>query len=40
MTVNRFMSLVGMAFLWTSAQIPAYLFGMPLSSIPPAAASR
>jgi len=30
MTINRFMSFVGMAFLWTSAQIPVYLFGMSL----------
>lgn len=28
MTVHRFMSFVAMAFLWTSAQIPAYLWGM------------
>ncbi|KAI9642085.1 hypothetical protein NHQ30_009956 [Ciborinia camelliae] len=31
MTINRFMSLVAMAFLWTGSQIPVYLFG----GIPP-----
>lgn len=33
MTFNRAMSLVAMAFLWTSSQIPVYLFG---ESGPPA----
>lgn len=27
MTMNRFMSLLAMAFLWTGSQIPVYLFG-------------
>ena len=27
MTINRLMSLVAMAFLWTGSQIPLYLFG-------------
>jgi hypothetical protein len=27
MTINRFMSLLAMAFLWTGSQIPVYLFG-------------
>jgi hypothetical protein len=27
MTLNRAMSLVAMAFLWTGSQIPVYLFG-------------
>lgn len=27
MTLHRAMSLVAMAFLWTSSQIPVYLFG-------------
>ncbi|THV52265.1 hypothetical protein BGAL_0084g00250 [Botrytis galanthina] len=31
MTMNRMMSLVAMAFLWTGSQIPVYLFG----GIPP-----
>ncbi|KAB8295075.1 hypothetical protein EYC80_007014 [Monilinia laxa] len=31
MTINRLMSLVAMAFLWTGSQIPVYLFG----GIPP-----
>ncbi|KAJ8067292.1 hypothetical protein OCU04_004650 [Sclerotinia nivalis] len=31
MTMNRLMSLVAMAFLWTGSQIPVYLFG----AIPP-----
>ncbi|TVY85407.1 Trichothecene efflux pump TRI12 [Lachnellula suecica] len=31
MTINRLMSLVAMAFLWTASQIPLYLFG----GIPP-----
>lgn len=31
MSSARFMALVGMAFLWTSAQIPVYLWG----GIPP-----
>ncbi|KAF7954206.1 hypothetical protein EAE96_005335 [Botrytis aclada] len=31
MTMNRLMSLVAMAFLWTGSQIPVYLFG----GIPP-----
>ncbi len=35
MTAHRFMSLVGMALLWTSSQIPAYLFGMSSFSIAP-----
>lgn len=30
MTLNRAMSLVAMAFLWTSSQIPVYLFGKSL----------
>jgi hypothetical protein len=27
MTINRFMSLLSMTFLWTGSQIPLYLFG-------------
>jgi hypothetical protein len=27
MTINRFMSLLAMTFLWTGSQIPLYLFG-------------
>lgn len=27
MTINRLMSLIAMAFLWTGSQIPVYLFG-------------
>lgn len=27
MTMNRLMSLIAMAFLWTGSQIPVYLFG-------------
>ncbi len=30
MSGTRFMALVGMAFLWTSAQIPVYFWGTPL----------
>jgi hypothetical protein len=38
MTVNRALSLVAMAFLFTGSQIPVYLFGKP-AQLPPRGAA-